>query len=308
MTLLALAAPLGACVTRGGDEPLPVPPIGYNFAYLASQREAIGLIQAFDDGAHTYLQFKDRSAYLSIRTNPAQAPLPYQAGKRYITLDGVYDRLELTDDQASATLVNEVARPAPAAADALHYADPGLESADRVADSTTTPAGVAAVGVPEAEQTMKPNLRVSELNREIGDLEDRVRILTEALVSSRQRGGAPNLFLRTEFNVPRLVVRFDDNSDDARIDEDLLSVLGAAARAANRIYLHGHTDAFVASDAGTQLAIRRAISVRRLLVAQEVAPQRIRLFYRGAGNFIANNSTPEGKAANRRVEIELRKW
>ena len=69
MTLLALAAPVGACVTRGGEEPSPTPPSGYNFAYQASQREAIGLIQAFDDGAHTYLQFRDHSSYLTIRVN-----------------------------------------------------------------------------------------------------------------------------------------------------------------------------------------------------------------------------------------------
>ena len=59
MTLLALAAPVGACVTRGGEEPAPTPPRGYNFAYLAPQREAVGLIQAFDDGVHTYLEFRD---------------------------------------------------------------------------------------------------------------------------------------------------------------------------------------------------------------------------------------------------------
>jgi outer membrane protein OmpA-like peptidoglycan-associated protein len=64
----------------------------------------------------------------------------------------------------------------------------------------------------------------------------------------------------------------------------------------------------VASDAGTQLAIRRAVEVRSLLISLNVEPQRMRMFYRGAGNFVANNSTAEGKALNRRVEIELRKW
>ena len=62
------------------------------------------------------------------------------------------------------------------------------------------------------------------------------------------------------------------------------------------------------STTGTELAIRRAVEVRRLLISLNVDPERIRLFYRGAGNFVANNSTPEGKAMNRRVEIELRKW
>jgi outer membrane protein OmpA-like peptidoglycan-associated protein len=64
----------------------------------------------------------------------------------------------------------------------------------------------------------------------------------------------------------------------------------------------------VASDAGTDLAIRRAVAVRDVLVSLQVQPERIRLFYRGTGHFVANNSSREGKALNRRVEIELRKW
>jgi hypothetical protein len=47
----------------------------------------------------------------------------------------------------------------------------------------------------------------------------------------------------------------------------LLDVMGGAARSANRINLHGHTDAFVASETGTELAIRRAVEVRRLLIS-----------------------------------------
>ncbi len=39
-----------------------------------------------------------------------------------------------------------------------------------------------------------------------------------------------------------------------------------------------------------------------------VEPERIRLCYRGADNFVANSSALEGEALNRRVEIELRKW
>jgi outer membrane protein OmpA-like peptidoglycan-associated protein len=73
-------------------------------------------------------------------------------------------------------------------------------------------------------------------------------------------------------------------------------------------FTYRHTDAFVASDAGTDLAIRRAVAMRQLLVAQHVEPARMWLFYRGAGNFLADNSTPDGKAQNRRVEVELRKY
>jgi hypothetical protein len=164
------------------------------------------------------------------------------------------------------------------------------------------------VGVPESIQTMHANLRVAALKQEISMLEENVRRLSAELEAAHAQGFGESLYLRSIGGVPRVVMKFGDNSFDARVDDRLLDVMGGAARSANRIYLHGHTDAFVASETGTELAIRRAVEVRRLLISLNVDPERIRLFYRGAGNFVANNSTPEGKAMNRRVEIELRKW
>ena len=165
-----------------------------------------------------------------------------------------------------------------------------------------------AVGVPESLQTMHANLRVAMLKREISTLEERVRDLSVAIEEAHRTGGGASVLVRSIAGSPRVVLQFADNRFEVQVDEDLLAALGDAARAANRIYLHGHTDAYVASESGTELAIRRAVEVRKLLISLHVAPERIRLFYRGAGNFIANNSTPEGKALNRRVEIELRKW
>jgi OOP family OmpA-OmpF porin len=116
------------------------------------------------------------------------------------------------------------------------------------------------------------------------------------------------LYLRHLGGLPRIAVKFDDYSAEVKIETALLGGLANTARAANRIYLHAHTDAFVGSDAGTDLAVRRAVAVRSALVSLHVEPERIRLFFRGTGQFVANNSTREGKALNRRVEIELRKW
>lgn len=166
----------------------------------------------------------------------------------------------------------------------------------------------AVVGVPESLQTMHANLRVTALKQEISSLEEKVRLFSEELEETHRAGKGVGLYIRNVGGSPRVVLKFDDNSYAAQVDDDLLDALGNAARSANRIYLHGHTDAYVASDTGTELAILRALEVRRLLISLNVDPERIRLFYRGVGNFVANNSTPEGKALNRRVEIELRKW
>jgi outer membrane protein OmpA-like peptidoglycan-associated protein len=139
-------------------------------------------------------------------------------------------------------------------------------------------------------------------------LEENVRRLSAELEAAHAQGLGGNLYLRSMGGLPRVAMKFENNSFAVRVDDRLLGVMCVALRSANRIFLHGHTDAFVASEAGAELAIRRAVEVRRLLISLNVDPARIRLFYRGAGNFVANNSTPAGKAMNRRVEIELRKW
>jgi outer membrane protein OmpA-like peptidoglycan-associated protein len=166
----------------------------------------------------------------------------------------------------------------------------------------------AAVGVPEGLQTMNSSLRVASIKQDSALLEERVRFFAEELEEAQRAGSGTMLYMTTVGAAPRIVVKFDENSADVKIDDDLLGALGNTARSANRIYLHSHSDAYVASEAESQLAIRRAVELRNLLVSLDVEPERVRLFYRGVGNFVANNSTRAGKALNRRVEIELRKF
>ncbi len=175
--------------------------------------------------------------------------------------------------------------------------------------SSDPPQGTrVSVGVPESLQTMNSMLRVATRNREIDELESRMRFLTEEIEEAHRAGTGAMLYLRHLGGLPRIAVKFDDYSAEVKIAPALLGGLANTARAANRIYVHAHTDAFVGSDAGTELAIRRAVAVRSALVSLDVEAERIRLFYRGTGHFVANNSSREGKALNRRVEIELRKW
>jgi outer membrane protein OmpA-like peptidoglycan-associated protein len=302
MALFAIVAPVGACATRTHDAP-PTVPSGYNFAYVAPQGADIGLVQAFDDGAHTYLQFAGIPQDLNVRLDGAERPLTFRIDNPYVTLDGVYSALVVTREKHSTAIVNESADPeAPMHASAPYpsLAQSSLtESA--VADPALADRSLASVGIPESLQTMHSSLRVAELNLEITQLQERIEALQDQLEKVRHIDGNSTLYFRSIGIAPRLVLQFDDNSAEIRLEDAVRAPLGAAARAANRIYLHGHTDAYVASDVGTDLAIRRAVAVRQLLLSQEVEPARVRLFYRGAGNFISNNATPEGKAMNRRV-------
>ncbi|WP_122051013.1 OmpA family lipoprotein [Salmonella enterica] len=67
----------------------------------------------------------------------------------------------------------------------------------------------------------------------------------------------------------------------------------------------GYTDSTGSHDLNMRLSQQRADSVASSLIPQGVAPSRIRTSGMGPANPIASNSTAEGKAQNRRVEITL---
>jgi len=320
--LMLVTTSLGSCANRPQSVE-PSPPSGHHFAYQLTTREAVDLIQAFDDGSTTYLQFKEGPpAEVTVDELATHRPLPFTTDGPYVKVAGIHQALRVTVVDRSTIVLNQnpsnppdlppelTREPMPMSAlitPPMPVA-PAAASPKSATTATIRRAEPPPVGVPESLQTMPPNLRVAELKFEISALEEKVRVLSAQLDEAHQQGRAATLFARNVASSPRLVLTFADESSDVHLEEELLRPLAEAARAANRIYLHGHTDAYVASERGTELAIRRAVEVRKLLIAQRVEPERIRLFYRGAGNFLANNSTLEGKALNRRVEIEMRKW
>jgi OOP family OmpA-OmpF porin len=67
----------------------------------------------------------------------------------------------------------------------------------------------------------------------------------------------------------------------------------------------GHTDS-VGSDAYNQkLSVRRAESVKAYLVSKRIEPNRIYTEGKGEKQPVASNKTKDGRAKNRRVEIEV---
>ena len=67
----------------------------------------------------------------------------------------------------------------------------------------------------------------------------------------------------------------------------------------------GHTDA-IGSDAYNQkLSVKRAESVKAYLVSKGIEPNRIYTEGKGKKQPVADNKTAEGRAKNRRVEIEV---
>jgi outer membrane protein OmpA-like peptidoglycan-associated protein len=69
--------------------------------------------------------------------------------------------------------------------------------------------------------------------------------------------------------------------------------------------VHGHTDATGDEGYNIDLSQRRALSVATYLNAQGVDSRRFFIQGYGESRPVATNATPEGRAQNRRVEIQL---
>ena len=67
----------------------------------------------------------------------------------------------------------------------------------------------------------------------------------------------------------------------------------------------GHTDSTGSAQYNQQLSEQRANSVAQYLESQGLASNRVVTIGAGETRPVADNSTPEGRAANRRVELTL---
>lgn len=99
--------------------------------------------------------------------------------------------------------------------------------------------------------------------------------------------------------------RFASGSSQLSLSAEEMQPLILAARSSPMIVVRGRTDAEVDNPTQSRLARERAEAMRKLLVAAGIAPDRIRVQYQGAGDFVVDNQSPQGRAQNRRVEVEL---
>jgi outer membrane protein OmpA-like peptidoglycan-associated protein len=84
-----------------------------------------------------------------------------------------------------------------------------------------------------------------------------------------------------------------------------LAAVVADARRSDAIEIRGRTDELGSAAGNEILARKRALAVRDYLRAAQLPEQTtIRLRFKGACCYVAGNDTAEGRAANRRVEIE----
>lgn len=79
----------------------------------------------------------------------------------------------------------------------------------------------------------------------------------------------------------------------------------ATAHGAALVTVRGRTSTARASARDEALALARALAARNYLIAHGVSPLQIAVNFVSADDFIADNTTPEGKQANQRVEVDM---
>src|SRR5574344_621774 len=99
-------------------------------------------------------------------------------------------------------------------------------------------------------------------------------------------------------------------TDSADINSSFYPVLNSVARVLNKysnstVMVSGHTDSTGSADYNLRLSRERAGSVAAYLQGQGVKQSRCEVRGLGSSNPIASNSTVEGRALNRRVEIQI---
>lgn len=108
-------------------------------------------------------------------------------------------------------------------------------------------------------------------------------------------------------NMPGNVTFATDSSDLNPAFFDVLNSVGKVLKQFDKtvVEVAGHTDSTGSEQYNQSLSERRAATVAQYLEAKGVATQRILTVGMGETRPVADNSTPEGRQANRRVEITM---
>jgi hypothetical protein len=108
----------------------------------------------------------------------------------------------------------------------------------------------------------------------------------------------------------RIILHFDSDSDlPLEVDAGALDRLATTLNADRSMSLHitGHADGSGTPARNRTLAQARADRLRELLLQRGAPPESILTYTQGSSRPIADNANPEGRAMNRRVEVEVRR-
>jgi outer membrane protein OmpA-like peptidoglycan-associated protein len=268
-------------------EPVPALPTR-SYTYQLLEPEATGLAQVFDDGHRTYLTFLHAPPAGMMIFDESGRAVPFITGNGSAIVSAVRPGLLIRTPtkssyaqagvatQGGRATANTAGAPESAAAYAMELASARagiLRAEQRI--------GGLSAEIDQAERS-DPSVSLGEIRSEI----EQVQI---------QLNGVRATLLRTHFASGSTVLVLSDRAQEAII---------AAAQRADQVRIRGRTDSTGSPTLNADLALGRAVSMRRFLIAGGVPAGKLRTSYAEA-DYIASNATPEGRAQNRRVDVVL---
>ena len=278
--------------------------------YAAIAREQIGLLQAFDDSRNTYLQFASPAPNDLTVTDQQGNRLRVDTFGSYAVVPGVHAGMLITTPRGRTYIAAANAdRPAQIAAQ-LNNAFMQVTPAVGFERLVATPVPLT---LPAATDAAAANSRgLAAARAQIANAELKLKGLS-AEIERAGKAGEPfaaviSQLEQVEAHVNGLAatlvrVRFANGGSVLEVNDQARSALASAGRAAKQIIVKGRTDSTGDPEINKEIAWARAASAKRLLVTEGVPANKIALHWRANADYVASNATPEGRAANRRVEF-----
>jgi|APEBP8051073302_1049394.scaffolds.fasta_scaffold02422_2 outer membrane protein OmpA-like peptidoglycan-associated protein len=287
---LVASALVGACAY--------VPPKEGETRRVSPDFNATGTVEgvrAFNQGATTIVEFDSEPAFLSIRDENG-ATVEYERSGRFARLDRQLDTFTVWANGRSMTFAAPVTTRV-------------FSSQQKAAEKPQAAPPAPDFAAMRADYELLMLLKLSQ--QQLGE----VRKLLEKANADPSNSGAmlfeaqnrlDDIERRLAKSSAVLVsVKFPTAGTKFSPAPEVAKVLIANAKAADRVMVHGHTDAKVAGRMDAKIAEGRAESARKFLVDNGVPANKITVQSTAEGEFIAPNVTKEGRALNRRVDIEI---
>lgn len=278
-----------AAVGIGGCMSTPPSPIGFN--YQVDNGPANRIVQVFDLSGNTVIQIRNVDPKSTRFYDARNIEIPFKVMGENVVLEGVQNSFTVSSDRAASRVIRTVPviantstpRPAVAAAGAAAGANPG--------NSATA----------SAARDEKLLAEITRIKTELAELK-RMLAAADQPATGNQSATAHQPAVPTESSeVVR--VSFANNSEYFAPPREVGDQLVQMAKSATVVEVRGFTDSAQRSRTSEALARGRASAAKRFLIRHGVDGKKVRVEYEPAGKFVTDNTTAEGKAANRRVEI-----
>lgn len=288
----------GCAIVTHRDQPQSA----IQFNYTLQNPQATGIVQVFDMDGNTVIQITDNEIRQTDVFDHKGGKLSLKKVGPYVVLNGIHASLRVISNGGQSAVTRRSAtsigpEPSPQHRPQPVFPAPAPEvRATQLAEVRTTPA--PAVSHDEDEPYRQ------ELTRIRKELEELKALLAIASKGTGINTDSP----RTRHRAPDITVvrvNFKYNSANFEPPKEVRETLESYAKHAHQIEVRGYTDSNVYSQPDLNVAKSRAAAARSYLLTKGVPEDRIVTSAQAAGGFIADNSTVEGRAKNRRVEIEL---